>query len=73
MPQYLFTICTGHQSAQTKRAAELYDDAAALTYALELARELMRGKERPDISWLVKISDERRSMVFAIPLFAACA
>jgi hypothetical protein len=33
----------------------------------------MQSKEHPDISWLVKISDETRPMVFAIPFFAACA
>ena len=33
MPQYFFTIRTGHESTQAKRAAELSDDAAALAYA----------------------------------------
>lgn len=73
MPQYFFTIRTGHQSAQTKRVAQLSDDAAALAYASELARELAQSDERPDTSWLVKVSDEARSMVFAIPFLPACA
>jgi hypothetical protein len=73
MPQYFFTIRTGHESTQAKRAAELSDDAAALAYASELARELVRSDERPDTSWLVKVSDEARSIVFAIPFFPACA
>jgi hypothetical protein len=44
MPQYLFTICTGHQSAQTKRVAELNDDAAALAYASASARAYARQR-----------------------------
>ena len=60
MPQYFFTIRTGPESTQAKRAAELSDDAAALAYASELARELAQRAERPDTSWLVKVSDEAR-------------
>jgi hypothetical protein len=73
MPQYFFTIRTGHESTQAKRAAELSDDAAALAYASELARELVQSDERTDTGWLVKVSDETRTMVFALPFFAACA
>jgi hypothetical protein len=40
MPKYFFTIRTGHEGTQVERAAELDDDAAALAYASELAREL---------------------------------
>ena len=73
MPKYIFTIRAGHEGNRAERAAELNDDAAALTYASELARELVQSDERPDISWLVKVSDEARSIVFAIPFFPACA
>jgi hypothetical protein len=73
MPQYFFTIRTGHDSARTEQAAELTDDAAALAYASDLARELMQSNERTDTSWLLKVSDETRPMVFAIPFLAACA
>jgi hypothetical protein len=73
MPQYFFTIRTGHEGTRAKRAAELSDDAAALAYASQLVRELMESDERTDTSWLVKVSDETRPMVLAIPFFAACA
>jgi hypothetical protein len=73
MPQYVFTIRRGHEGTHAKRAAELSDDAAALAYASELARKLVQSDERPDIGWLLKVSDEARPMVFAIPFFAACA
>ena len=73
MPRYIFTIRAGHEGDQAERAAELTDDAAALTYAFKLARELTQSDQRTDTSWLVKVSDEARSIVFAIPLFAACA
>ena len=33
----------------------------------------MQRDERTDTSWLLKVSDERRPVVFAIPVFAACA
>jgi hypothetical protein len=69
----LFTIHAGHEGAQAERAAELSDDAAALAYASKLARELMQRDKRTDTSWLLKVSDERRPVVFAIPVFAACA
>jgi hypothetical protein len=73
MPRYIFTIRAGHEGNQTERVAELNDDAAALSYASKLARDLMQGDERADCSWLLKVSDETRPMVFAIPFFAACA
>jgi hypothetical protein len=31
----------------------------------------VRSDERPDTSWLVKVSDEARSIVFAIPFFSS--
>ena len=48
MPKYIFTIRGGHKGNRAERAAELNDDAAALTYASELARELVQSDERPD-------------------------
>jgi hypothetical protein len=73
MPRYFFAIRTAHGGAHAERAAELSDDAAALAYAAALAQELMRSDERMDTSSLVKVSDEKRPMVFSIPFFAACA
>jgi hypothetical protein len=73
MPRYLFTIRAGYEGTQSEQAAELSNDAAALAYAAQLARELGQRDERTDIGWLVTVSDEKRPMVFAIPFFAACA
>ena len=73
MPQYVFTICRGQEDTRATRAAELSDDGAALAYASELARKLVQSDERADTGWLLKVSDEARPMVFAIPFFAACA
>ena len=42
MPQYFFTVRATEGDA-TERAAELKDDAAALAYACEIARELMQA------------------------------
>jgi hypothetical protein len=73
MPQYFFTIRAGDEGAPPERAAELKDDAAALAYACELVRELMRSFASPDLSALVKVRDETRPMVLSIPFLAACA
>jgi hypothetical protein len=73
MPRYLFTIRAGYEGTHSAQAAELSNDAAALAYASQLARELVQRDERTDIGWLVTVSDEKRPMVFAIPFFAACA
>ena len=67
MPKYFFTIRTGHEGTQVERAAELEDDAAALAYASELARELTQSDDCTDTSWPVKVSDETRPMVLAVP------
>jgi len=48
-------------------------DAAALAYACQLARELLRSVARPDPSMLIKVRDDIRPMVLSIPLLAACA
>jgi hypothetical protein len=73
MPKYFFTIRAGHDGAHAERAAELSNDADALAYATKLARELLQTDKRTDTGWLVKVRDEKRPMVLAIPLFAACA
>ena len=70
MPQYVFTIRAPNDDAPDEQAAVLNDDAAALAYACQLARELV---QRPDRSMLVKVRDDTRPMVLSIPLLAACA
>jgi hypothetical protein len=73
MPRYILTIRAGHEGNRTERASELNGDPAALRYASKLTRDLMQGDERADGSWLLRVSDETRPRVFAIPFFAACA
>jgi hypothetical protein len=73
MRQYVFTIRSPDEDAPYERAAVLKDDAAALAYACQLARELVQSLARPDPSMLIKVRDDARPMVLSIPLFAACA
>jgi hypothetical protein len=73
MPQYVFAIRASDGDAPDERAALLKDDAAALAYACQLARELVQSVARPDPSMLIKVRDDTRPMVLSIPLFAAFA
>jgi hypothetical protein len=71
--QYVFTIRAPDEDALDEQAAVLKDDAAALAYACQLARELAQSVARPDPSMLIKVRDDTRPMVLSIPLLAACA
>jgi hypothetical protein len=71
--QYVFTIRAPDEDALDEQAAVLKDDAAALAYACQLARELAQRVVRPDPSMLIKVRDDTRPMVLSIPLLAACA
>jgi hypothetical protein len=64
--QYVFTIRAPDEDALHEQAAVLKDDAAALAYACQLARELAQSVACPDPSIT-------RPMVLSIPLLAACA
>jgi hypothetical protein len=71
--QYVFTIRAPDEDALDEQAAVLKDDAAALAYACQLAREMAQRVVRPDPSMLINVRDDSRPMVLSIPLFAACA
>ena len=73
MPEYVFTIRAPNDDAPDERVAVLKDDAAALAYACQLARELMQSVVCPDPGMVVKVRDDTRPMVLSIPLLAACA
>jgi hypothetical protein len=73
MRQYVFTIRAPNEDAPEERAAVLKDDAAALAYACQLARELAQSVARPDPSILINVKDDTRPTVLSVPLFAACA
>jgi hypothetical protein len=72
MPRYCFTV-QASESEAIERTAELNDDAAALAYACEIARELMQSFAGADRNLKVKVRDETRPMVLSIPFLAACA
>jgi uncharacterized protein DUF6894 len=72
MPQYFFAIRAG-KDTQPERAAVLKDDAAAFAYACEIARELMQSVGSTDPRALVKVRDDKRAIVFSLPVLAACA
>ena len=72
MPQYFFTIRAG-EDAELERAAVLKDDAAAFVHACGIARELMRSVGPSDHRMLIRVRDDKRAMVFSLPVLAACA
>jgi hypothetical protein len=51
----------------------LTGDEAALGYACELARKLRRTGGYSDPNLAIRVADQRRAIVFSIPLSAACA
>jgi hypothetical protein len=73
MPRYSFSIRAGDESARIVQAVELSDDTSALAYASELARALQQNRDYLDAGWLIKVSDDKRPIVFALPVLAACA
>jgi hypothetical protein len=73
MPRYSFSIRAGDESARIMQIADLSDDTSALAYASDLGRSLQQRRENVDVGWLIKVSDDKRAMVFALPILAACA
>jgi hypothetical protein len=73
MPRYSFSIRAGDESARIMQTADLSDDTNALAYAADLGRSLEQSRENVDVGWLIKVSDDKRAMVFALPILAACA
>jgi Domain of unknown function (DUF6894) len=73
MPRYHFTVRAGENGGISVQTAELQDDASAFEYAAGLAQAAARERDRRDPGWLVKVSDDTRPIVFALPVLAACA
>jgi hypothetical protein len=73
MPRYSFSIRAGDESARILQTADLSDDTSAFSYASDLGRSLRKGREHIDVAWLIRVSDDKRRMVFALPVLAACA
>jgi hypothetical protein len=73
MARYTFTVRTEAKSAPPDHAVELKDDAAALAYACDLARDLVQRYTDADPAWQLVVADEKRARVYSLPLYAACA
>ena len=73
MPQYVFAIRAGATDTKLERTAVLRDDAAAFAHACEIARELMQSIGSTDPRALVQVGDDKRAMIFSLPVLAACA
>jgi hypothetical protein len=48
-------------------------DEAALGYACEMANKLRKNGGSNDPTLVISVMDEYRSMIFSVPLLAACA
>jgi hypothetical protein len=73
MARYTFAVSTGAESGRLEHSVELKDDAAALACACDLARDLIRSDMGADPAWRVIVATEKRTIVFTVPLLAACA
>jgi hypothetical protein len=51
----------------------LHDDASAFDHAVALVQAAAQERDRSDLGWLVKVIDDHRPIVFALPILAACA
>jgi hypothetical protein len=72
MPQYFFAIRAGEDD-ESERVAVLKDDGAAFVHACGIARELMRSVGPGDRRMQIKVRDDKRAIVFSVPVLAACA
>jgi hypothetical protein len=73
MTRYYFTIRAGENGGINVQTVGLQGDAAAFDHAVDLAHAATRDRDRSDLSWLVKVSDDTRPIVFVLPILAACA
>jgi Domain of unknown function (DUF6894) len=72
MPQYFFNVRSS-DGEPPERAAELSGDPAALAYACEMAREIVKTGIGSHLASLVSVMDEARRVVLSVPILAACA
>jgi hypothetical protein len=71
MPRYLFRLTNGTQVLDNHEGLDLPGDAAALTNALALARDLNHGAAMPGWNWdgwFVKIINEQGHEVDQVPI-----
>ena len=67
MQKYTFTIQLDGQVQEAPRSETLRDDAAALGYACDMARELRNSGGCHDPNLMIKVRDENRQIIFSIP------
>ena len=72
MPRYYFTIRWVDRLDDDQCGEFLSDDAAALNYACQMARELQTARSDSDPG-LVIVKDEKRHTVLSIPFLAGFA
>jgi hypothetical protein len=71
MPVYYFRLTNGTQVLDNHNGIDLPGDAAALTDALTLARDLNHGSAMPGwnwAGWFVTIVDQRGRKVDQVPI-----
>jgi hypothetical protein len=65
--KYTFTVQLVGQVQEAPRSATLRDDAAALGFACDMARELRNSGRCHDPNLMIKVGDENRQIIFSIP------
>ena len=74
VPKYTFTIQLEGQVQEAPRSETLRDDAAALEYACDMAREFRNsGSGSHDPNLMIKVRAENRQIIFSIPFRAGSA
>lgn len=70
MPTYFFNLKTNNRNIRDPEGAELANDAAAWELARQVARELMKQRERQTLSWRIDVRDDEGRQCFEL-LFAS--
>ena len=71
--RYFFSLRWSDHEDDDANGTLLSDDAAALSYADRLIRELKEGGRYDDPNLMVIVRDGMKKVVRAIPFLAACA
>lgn len=67
MADFFFKVQNGNCALAAEDGVDLPDPAVAKSYAIKVARELMRGDELNKRSWRMDVLDEGRQVVVALP------
>jgi Domain of unknown function (DUF6894) len=72
MPRYFFTIHGRGQVEDHPDSVYLPDDAAALSCAEYIIRELRKKSGYHDLALMMIVMDQARETVFSLPFFPGC-